>query len=344
MNGGMWMPDDVQRVAITGAAGFIGSHVADWLIARGLEVYGSDDLSGGTQENVPEGCRFSVVDVRDQLAVEAWIGDAQPHVVYHLAADATEGRSQFTPISATARNYMGYMHVLTSAIRAGASKMVLVSSISVYGAQQPPFTEQMPRAPVDIYGLAKASSEHATEIMSEVHRIRYTVLRPHNVYGPRQRLNDPYRNVVGIFITRAMQGLPVYIYGDGEQRRSYTYIDQCAPLIGEAGLRFDTDGEAVNIGSDATFSINELVGALEHALGRSIEKEYVPDRPQEVKMAWCDHAKQRRIFENRPETSLGEGLRRMVEWARTVPIQPMRYEPLEIDAPNAPVTWTKKMI
>lgn len=338
------MPEHLERVAITGAAGFIGSHVADWLAGQGLEVFGSDDLSGGVMQNVPASCNFRVVDVRDPDAVGRWMSEARPDVVYHLAADATEGRSQFTPISATARNYMGYMHVLTSAIRAGARKMVLVSSISVYGAQQPPFTEMMPRSPVDIYGLAKASSEHATEIMSKVHGIRYSVLRPHNVYGPRQRLNDPYRNVVGIFITRAMQQLPVYIYGDGEQRRSYTYIDQCAPLIAEAGLREDTDGEAINIGSDATYSINELVDALEQAIGHAIAREYVPDRPQEVKMAWCDHRKQRGIFGDRPETMLAEGLQRMVAWAKTMPPQAMVYEELEIEAPNAPVTWTKKMI
>lgn len=339
------MSEDIRRVAVTGAAGFIGSHVVDWLLDRGLEVHGCDDLSGGFIENVSADCHFEELDVRDREGVERWIQRIRPQVVYHLAADATEGRSQFTPISATERNLVGYMYVLTSSIRAGVEKMVFVSSLSVYGAQTPPFSEEMPRAPVDIYGLAKASSEHATEILAAVHGLRYTILRPHNVYGPRQCLSDPYRNVVAIFITRALRGEPIYIYGDGEQRRSFTYIDDCAPQIARSGLMTETDGQIINVGASEDYSVNELADALEAAVGSPIAREYVPDRPQEVKLAWCAHERARRIFGDEPTTPLAEGLTRMVEWVREVGIRPMRYlQELEIDSPDAPVTWTKRLI
>ena len=339
------MSEDIKRVAVTGAAGFIGSHVVDWLLAEGLEVFASDDLSGGFIENVPDGCHFEELDVRDRDGVERWIQDVRPQVVYHLAADATEGRSQFTPISATERNLVGYMYVLTSSLRAGVEKMVFVSSLSVYGAQTPPFTEDMPRAPVDIYGLAKASSEHATEILAAVHGLRYTMLRPHNVYGPRQCLSDPYRNVVAIFITRALKGEPIYIYGDGEQRRSFSYISDVAPQIARSGLMAETDGQIINVGATEDYSINELVDALEDALDMPIAREFVPDRPQEVKLAWCAHDRARKLFGDEPTTPLDEGLREMVAWVREVGIRPMNYlQALEIDSPDAPVTWTKRLI
>ncbi len=339
------MPTRPRKAAVTGVAGFIGSHVADWLLEAGLEVCGIDDLSGGYEENVPAGCAFEAIDVRDEAAVDRWLAAAGADIVYHLAADATEGRSQFTPISATTRNYGGYVNVLTSAIRHGAKKMVFVSSMSVYGDQDPPFTEAMPTRPVDIYGLAKASSEHATEILADVHGIRYTIIRPHNVYGPRQNLSDPYRNVIAIFLTRAMAGEPVYIYGDGEQRRSFSYIDDCAPALARAGLMDDTDGESVNVGAATHHSINQLVDAIELALGSPVKREYVADRPREVKYAWCDHTKAEQLFGRRPEVPLAQGLKAMIDWIREVGARPKRYlDELEIPSDKAPVTWTRKLI
>jgi nucleoside-diphosphate-sugar epimerase len=146
-------------------------------------------------------------------------------------------------------------------------------------------------------------------------------------------------------MTRAMGHQPVYIYGDGEQRRSFTYIDDCAPLIAEAGLMEETSGEIINIGADDDCSVNQLVNAIEEAIGEPIVREYVSDRPQEVKMAWCDHRKATNIFRIKRTTPLGEGLRTMVDWVKETGLKPMRYlETLEIESPKAPVTWTKKLI
>ena len=139
------VPDPVpaRRVLVTGAAGFMGSHEADSLIRLGYEVYGVDDLSGGYRSNLPRGIRFTRLDLRDRGATERYVKRVRPEVVFHDAAFATEGGSQFTPLNTTERNYMAYLNLLVPAVRCRIRKMVLVSSMSVYGAQRPPFTEDM---------------------------------------------------------------------------------------------------------------------------------------------------------------------------------------------------------
>src|SRR5439155_1078588 len=179
---------------ITGVAGFHGSHEAEALIRAGYAVYGVDDLSGGYRANIPKGCRFTRLDLRNRGAVDRYLGRVRPEVIIHDAAFATEGGSQFMPINSTERNYLMYLNLLVPAVRCGVKKILVTSSMSVYGKQRPPFTESMARHPEDIYAISKASMEHATEILSRVHGFAYTIIRPHNVFGPRQNLQDPYRN------------------------------------------------------------------------------------------------------------------------------------------------------
>ncbi|MBI1999023.1 MAG: NAD-dependent epimerase/dehydratase family protein, partial [Parcubacteria group bacterium] len=140
------------KILVTGSAGFMGSHLYDHLAAAGHNVYGVDDLSGGFLRNVSDKKRFTKLDLRDRAKTAAYIAKLKPEIIYHLAADATEGRSQFTPFSALDRNWVAYTNLLIPAIKAGLKKIVLTSSMSVYGEQKPPFSEKLPRAPVDIYG------------------------------------------------------------------------------------------------------------------------------------------------------------------------------------------------
>ena len=175
-----------MKVLVTGAAGFMGSHLVDALLAKGCAVFGVDDMSGGYWRNVHPESDFTVLDLRDREATAAYVERVRPEMIFHMAADATEGRSQFTPITSTERNYLAYLNVLVPAIRSGMRKMVLISSMSVYGAQPAPFHEDLPRLPEDIYAIAKAAMERTTEIMAEVHGFQYTIIRPHNVYGERQ--------------------------------------------------------------------------------------------------------------------------------------------------------------
>src|SRR3989344_9597832 len=154
-----------KKVLVTGSAGFIGSHIYDQLAALGYEVYGVDDLSGGYLRNVSDRKRFTKLDLCDRRKTGAYIAKLKPDLIFHLAADATEGRSQFTPFSATDRNFVAYMNLLVPAIKHGLKKMILTSSMSVYGAQQTPFHEGMIPQPEDIYGIAKTAMEQETKVM-----------------------------------------------------------------------------------------------------------------------------------------------------------------------------------
>src|SRR3990167_5924332 len=157
------------KILVTGSAGFIGSHVYDLLKSQEHEVYGVDDLSGGFMRNVSDKKRFTKLDLRDRDKTAAYIKKIKPDIIFHLAADATEGRSQFTPFSAIDRNIVAYNNVLVPAIKHGLKKMILTSSMSVYGAQQVPFKESMMPQPEDIYGISKMSMEKTTHVLADVY-------------------------------------------------------------------------------------------------------------------------------------------------------------------------------
>ncbi len=341
-----------QRILVTGAAGFMGSHLVDALLEEGHEVYGVDDMSGGFWRNVNPGSHFTKLDLREEEAAREYVTRVRPEMLFHLAADATEGRSQFTPLTCTERNLMAYLHTLIPAIAAGVRKVVLASSMSVYGAQAPPFDEDMPQQPEDIYGVSKTAMERVTLILSEVHGFKYTIVRPHNVYGPRQNISDPYRNVIGIFINALLNGKPFYIYGDGEQRRAFTYIDDFTPYMLRAGFDKRCDGETINIGPCDEVTINHLANVVLTLFynGQDIPDDmqpvHLPPRPMEVRDAYCTDDKARRLLGYRTTVSLEEGIGRMIEWAKELGPQEPRYmeEGLELTTEQTPITWTQRLI
>jgi UDP-glucose 4-epimerase len=339
-----------KRILVTGSAGFMGSHLVDHLVAEGHDVYGVDDMSGGFWRNIHPASHFCQLDLRDKRAIGAHVADVKPQLVYHLAADATEGRSQFTPIECTERNYMAYLNLLVPAIQNGLERVVVTSSMSVYGAQSPPFKEEMEPAPEDIYGIAKAAMEKATAILSAVHGFEYVIVRPHNVYGPRQNIADPYRNVIGIFINRLLQGKGYFIYGDGEQKRAFTYIDDFTPYMARTGFSPECDGQVINLGPRREYSINEMSDMLLDLFyeGRAPEVEpiYLPDRPQEVREAYCTVDKAERLLGYEARVPLREGMGHMLDWARELGPQEPRYleEGLELTSGDVPATWRDKLI
>jgi UDP-glucose 4-epimerase len=338
-----------MRVLVTGAAGFMGSHLVDSLVTLGHEVYGVDDMSGGFWRNINPQSHFTKLDLREQASVDTYITDVKPEMVFHLAADATEGRSQFTPLNCTQRNLVAYMNLLVPSIREGMKKMVLVSSMSVYGAQQPPFSEEMPRMPEDVYGVSKASMEHITEILSDVHGFKYTIIRPHNVYGVRQNIADPYRNVVGIFINSLLRGKRFHIYGDGEQKRAFTYIEDFTPYILRAGLDDSVNGEIINVGPREEYTINYLAEViLKHFFPGGTPEEflpvYLPSRPKEVKEAYCTTDKAEKLLGYKTTIHLEEGVSKMIEWAKELGPQEPNFlvDGLELINDQVPVVWLEK--
>lgn len=342
----------MTKILVTGSAGFMGSHLVDFLLAKKHRVYGIDDLSGGYLKNVNPKSTFYKLDLRDSHKTQSLIKKLQPRFVYHLAADATEGRSQFTPLSATERNYLSSLNVLVGCIKADTKRVIITSSMSVYGGQKPPFAEDMPTRPVDIYGIAKSATEEAAKVLAQVYGFDYTIIRPHNVYGPRQNLADPYRNVVAIFINCLMQNKNFYIYGDGQAKRSFSYIDDVTPYIAKAGFSKKTKNEIINIGPQKEYSINQLARiVLSHFvkdinnIPPHLKPQYVKARPQEVETATCSDKKVRSLLGFKHSTSLEEGVAKMVAWARKVGPKKFVYlKNLEITSPKTPLTWKNKLI
>ena len=341
-----------MRVLVTGAAGFMGSHAVDRLLDLGHTVIAADSLIGGYEENVNPAAEFVQCDLADRAAATDLVEASAPEVIFHYAADATEGRSQFTPLSSMDNNVVAYLNTLVPAIANGLSKIVLVSSMSVYGAQQPPFEETMPRRPEDVYAAMKASMEAATEHLSAVHGFEYAVFRPHNVYGERQNLADPYRNVVAIFINALLRGRSIHIYGDGEQRRAYSYIGDVNPAIVDGGLSDRSNGQIFNVGSSEDVSINRLADVVRDVFfdggpwPAGLEPRYMPGRPLEVKNAYCAHDAAERVLGFCNMTSLRQGVAAMVQWARSVGPREPAYLPnsLEIGSQHAPATWREQLI
>jgi UDP-glucose 4-epimerase len=343
----------MTNILVTGAAGFMGSHLVEALLGTGRRIWGIDDLSGGYRRNIPKGCRFIKLDLRDKRKTEAAIRMIRPSLVHHLAADATEGRSQFTPLECTERNYLAHMNLLVPCIKYGMKRIVVTSSMSVYGAQKAPFHEDMDPKPEDIYAISKAAMENSTRILAEVFRFEYVIVRPHNVYGERQNMADPYRNVVAIFINRLLQGKPFFIYGDGRQKRSFTHIDDFNPYLVKCGFQKNVAGQIFNIGPREEHSINELAKIVLEAFFGSVRKTprrllpiHLPPRPKEVKEAFCTSHKAERMLGYRTRVSLCEGVRRLVEWARRIGPTAPKYLPggLELVTRDTPLTWRSRLI
>lgn len=336
-----------MKILVTGSAGFMGSHLVDFLIDEGHKVYGIDNLSGGRLDNVSPQARltFVKIDLNNRSSIAKFVEKHRPQIIFHLAASAHEGLSQFTPIHHTENNLLAYLNLLVPAIKCGLKRMVVTSSMAVYGRQKPPFLENMLRRPEDIYGVAKAAMEEETEILADVHKFEYVLLRPHNVYGPRQNMADPYRNVVAIFINRLLRNKPFYIYGDGNQKRAFSYIDDVTPAIAKAGFEKAADHQIINIGPQKEFTINYLAEMILKLFKSKLKPIYLPPRPKEVKEAYCSYQKAEKILGFKETLSLEEGVARMVDWAKKTGYKMPKYlKSVELDSSMLPVTWKNKLI
>jgi UDP-glucose 4-epimerase len=326
-------------ILVTGGAGFIGSHVADALVARGHAVHVLDDLSGGFRENVPAGATFVHGSVADAGVVDQLFSRVPFTHVYHLAAYAAEGLSHFIKRFNYTNNVLGSVNLLNASIRSGVELFVFASSIAVYGSTpELPMTEAAHPEPEDSYGIAKYAIELELRACHEMFGLDYIVFRPHNVFGPRQNIADPYRNVIGIFMNQILQRGPMTIFGDGTQTRAFSYISDVAPLMADAIAIPEARNEVFNVGADRALSLNELAGAVARAMGVAPDVVHLPQR-LEVRHAYAGHDKLRRVFGVRPETSLADGLEQMAAWVRSHGArQSAPFREVEI-ARNLPASW-----
>jgi UDP-glucose 4-epimerase len=328
----------MSRILVTGGAGFIGSHLVDHLLERGQEVVVLDDLSGGCRENLDPAADFVKGSILNARRVESVFREGPVDYVCHLAAYAAEGLSHFIKRFNHRNNLIGSINLINASVNHGVRCFLFTSSMAVYGASPCPMTEDMPGAPVDSYGIAKEAVERELKITRDVFGLNYIVFRPHNVYGERQNIGDRYRNVIGIFMNQIMSGEPLTIFGDGTQKRAFTYIDDAAPVMADALFREDAWNQVYNVGADDPVPINVLASEVARAMGVEAEVRHLPPR-EEVKEAWCSHEKIRRVLGFRAKTSLGDGLRRMADWARrTGSRRSRRFRNIEIPR-NLPDVW-----
>jgi len=332
------------KVFVSGAAGFLGSHLADAFIQGGHEVVGCDNMIGADLNNLPEGIQFEEADCCDVDAMKRLTRGTD--LIYHCAAVATEGLSVFSPALIAKHVYENTAGLLVGAATNKVKRFVFCSSTARYGVGNPPYTEDQTPDPVDPYGIAKYAAELLVRNVCETHGIEYVIAVPHNIIGPKQKYDDAYRNVASIMINRMLQGKQPIIYGDGEQTRSFSFVQDCVDPLLKMGTLPGLNGEIINIGPDTeTVSINELARILGELLNFKLDPIYVPDRPKEVKNTSCSADKARRLLGYETKVSLREGLQRMVDWIRQHGTKPFSYHlPIEIDSPLVPATWKSHLI
>lgn len=331
-----------MRVLITGVAGFLGSHLADRFLALGHEVVGVDNMIGGNISNIPDGVIFLQLDCCDFDSMKLAMTDVE--MVVHAAATAHEGLSVFSPSFITRNIYEASVATISAAVSSGVKRFIFCSSMARYGNGNPPFKETDPSSPVDPYGIAKVAAEQTLKVLAEVHGMEYNIVVPHNIIGPRQNYTDPYRNVLSIMLNRSLSNKPIYIYGDGEQIRCFSYVDECVESIERVCFDTKIQSQVINIGPDSgEVTINELANLVLTETGSNLTPIHIDGRPQEVKYAYCSSIKARQLLEYKQKTTLSVAITETANWIRAQGPAEFSYKyPLEIITEKTPKTWSER--
>jgi len=310
----------MKKILITGVAGLLGSRLADWLIENtSYEVIGVDDLSGGYQENIHEKVKFYELDLVDLHALSGIFKKEKPEIVYHFAAYAAEGLSPFIRKYNYENNLISSTNLITLSIEYDVKRFVFASSMSVYGNKyEPPFSEELQQSPIDPYAVAKYAVEMDLGIAYEQHGLEYTIVRPHNFYGVNQNIWDKYRNVLGIWMYQIMNNKKPTIFGDGEQKRAFSFVDDSVIPFWNASQNPECIGEIINLGGIKEYSINEACNILIEVTNTSLKPEYLEPR-HEAKYAWSTWNKSVDLLDFKHEIDLYEGLEKMWVWAQKQP-------------------------
>ncbi|MBI90190.1 MAG: UDP-glucose 4-epimerase [Candidatus Marinimicrobia bacterium] len=309
-----------MKILITGVAGLLGSRLADWVLENtDNEVIGVDDLSGGYIENVNSKVKFYKFDLVDQSQVKALFENEKPDIVYHYAAYAAEGLSPFIRKYNYENNLIASTNLITNSIQFDVNRFVFASSMSVYGdTYDPPFSENMQQVPIDPYGIAKYSVEQDLKVALIQHGLKYTIIRPHNFYGINQNIWDKYRNVLGIWMYQILESKQPTIFGDGNQVRAFSYVDDSIIPFWNASQNDDCIDQIINLGGIKEYTINEACKILINVTGSHLKPIYLEER-HEAKYAWSTWDKSVELLEFEHKIDLEEGLAKMWEWAKTQP-------------------------
>jgi len=323
---------------VTGGAGFIGSHVVKELIAMNHKVVVLDDLSGGFIENIHPQAEFCKGSILDVFLVNGLFEEYQFDYVFHIAAYAAEGLSHFIRRFNYQNNLIGSINLINAAVNFKVKRFVFTSSIAVYGTNDLPFKEYQIPNPEDPYGIAKYAVEMDLKAAHELFGLEYTIFRPHNVYGPHQNIGDRYRNVVGIFMNQLLKGEDLTLFGDGEQSRAFSYIDDVAPYIAQSAEMETTKNEIINIGGEVAYTINQLANEVILIMKKEEKRTYLAAR-NEVVHAYSCQLKMKRIFNPKPATELNHGLTAMAKWVEATGARKSKdFDRIEIKE-NLPESW-----
>lgn len=312
-----------MKVIITGGAGFIGSYLAERLLAQGAQVRMLDNESTGKRGNVPAGVDYRTGDVRDRSAVaELFEGGAD--VVLHMAAQVSNILSYKDPSEDVTTNVLGTLNVLEQCRLRRVPRLLQASSMALYG--QPDvdrIDEQVPVKPLSFYGISKLAAENYVMAASRrkdlTHEFNVTALRMFNVYGPRQSLTNPYQGVISVFIANLLEGEPITLFGSGRQSRDFVYIDDVVDAWMSAIENPASYGQIINVGSGSSVSINDMLDTVLQAFGHTRASWTIVQKPElsgDQFRVEADNRRARELLGWAPRVSFAEGMRATIAWAR----------------------------
>lgn len=306
-----------MKVLITGIAGLLGSRLSDWLIENHpeIQIVGIDDLSGGYRENVNSKINFWQMNLVNH-PIENCFEDHKFDYVFHFAAYAAEGLSPFIRKYNYENNLISTTRIVNNCIKYGVKKLVFASSLAVYGhGNGNVFDENQIPSPIDPYGIAKYACEMDIKAAGEQHGLDWCIIRPHNVYGIKQNIWDKYRNVLGIWMYQHLNSEPMTIFGDGNQTRAFSCIDDIVEPLWNAAIRPETSKQIINLGGIEEWSINDANKTLIEVIGNEVKVINLEGR-HEVKHSIPTYQKSIDLLDFKHTVSLKDGLTVMWDWAQ----------------------------
>ena len=321
----------MKTILITGCAGLLGSNFSRYLLSKGYIVIGIDNFFGGYKDFLPTNENFKFYELNLETSdLNEIFNNHNIDCVFHFAAYAAEGLSPFIRKFNYTNNVISSVNLINHCIQQDI-KIVFTSSMAVYGNQIPPFNENMVPSPIDPYGIAKFSIEQDIISANNQFGLKYNIIRPHNVLGIYQNIWDRYRNVIGIFIRRVLNGEPILIYGDGEQTRAFSDVKYYMEVFENLILKFNN--QTYNIGAEKYYSINEIATIVQNIgikFGYHSNIEYGEAR-HEVKHAYCDHTKAIQDLNFTDNTNINELIENVFTWAMSQPSREVKNMNYEVD-------------
>ena len=333
-----------MKIFITGIAGFLGSHLAELCLKKKHKVVGCDILTGGDLDNIKGlDIEFHKIDCLDLEKMTKIMNGSE--ILVHSAAFAHEGLSNISPKLVSENNVVGSISTFTAAIRNNVKRIVYCSSMARYGNIQTPYKEDQKVKPIDPYGISKVAAEDMLKVLARTYNFEYNIAVPHNIIGPKQKYDDAFRNVASIMINLILQNRRPTIYGDGNQMRCFSDIQDC--LICLDKLMFDpkVKNQIINIGPDEEFiSIRNLFDLISNKLKFNNEPIYDKERPNEVIKAYCSSDKARDLLSYKTSVNLSDSIDLMIDYIKKRGPKKFQYNyPIEIKSSITPNTWSKKL-